>query len=218
MNDKAAKNDFDFGWKTSIEPNTAELALRHNRGDILDIGCGTCRLYEYLRKRGWKGKYIGIDMRKHEGYDYPKDVALFIGDATNIALPKTDTCILYNVLEHVDNPSKLLAKCLKISKNTLLNVPKRNEELWTHGIVEYHQLDKSHKHCGFTEEEIIETIRKAGGRVVNFAELGKTDATIGVSLWNSRIPRILVRALKKVFTSKFFYQEMWFEVEQATRK
>ena len=164
VNDKAAKNDFDFGWKTSIEPNTAELALRHNRGDILDIGCGTCRLYEYLRKRGWKGKYIGIDMRKHEGYDYPKDVALFIGDATNIALPKTDTCILYNVLEHVDNPSKLLAKCLKISKNTLLNVPKRNEELWTHGIVEYHQLDKSHKHCGFTEEEIIETIKKSRGK------------------------------------------------------
>jgi len=218
MDEENAKTEFDFGWKTRIEPQTAELALKHNRGSILDIGCGTCKLYDYLRSRGWKGQYTGIDTKRYEGYEYPEGIELIIGDATTITLPKTDTCILYNVLEHVNEPTKLLSKCLGISKNTLVNVPKRNEELWAHGVIEYHQLDKSHRHCGYTKEEIAKVIEKAGGRIVDSVELGKTDATVGMSLWKSSIPRFFVRNLRKIFASKFFYQEMWFEIEKTFQK
>ena len=167
----------------------------------------------YLRNHGWKEHYVGVDTKRYEGYEYPKGVNLIVGDAMNVALPKTDTCILYNVLEHLGNPSELLSKCLRISKNTLITVPKRNEELWLNGVVEFHQLDKSHKHCGFAKEEILEVIKKANGRIIDSVELGKIDATFGVSLWKSSVPRFFVRALKKVFASRIFFQEMWFEIE-----
>lgn len=38
------------------------------------------------------------------------------------------------------------------------------------GIVEYHQLDKTHKHCGFTKEQIEKIIERAGGKIINYKE------------------------------------------------
>lgn len=62
-------------------------------------------------------------------------------------------------------------------------MPKRNEELWRYGIVEYHQLDKTHKHCGFSKEELYRLVELAGGKIRTYKELGKIDATIGIRLW-----------------------------------
>jgi len=212
VNDEVAKRNFDFGWKTRIAPHTAELVQRCNRGDILDVGCGTCKLFQYLRDRGWKGQYIGVDLKKYEKYEYPRGVRLIIGDALSMPLPRTDTCVLYNILEHVDKPSALLSKCLGVSKNTLVNVPKRNEELWKYGIAEYHQLDKTHKHCGFSKEEVYKLVSLSGGEIRSYKELGETNATIGISLWNNIIPKGIVYLLSKIFSSKTFYQEIWCEV------
>jgi SAM-dependent methyltransferase len=215
MTKQIVQKDFDFGWKSRVNLAIAELAFKYNRGDVLDVGCGTCQLFNYLKKRGWRGKYVGVDIKKYEGYEYPKSVDIIIGDAFKVKFPKTDTCILYNILEHVDDPVRLLSKSLKASKNVLMNVPKRNVEMWDYGVVEYHQLDKSHKHCGFTKRELILMVKEAGGKIVRYMELGKIDATMGTSLWKSRLPKFFVRGLAKVFTSRVFYQEMWCEVERV---
>jgi len=215
MTKRIVKTEFDFGWKSGVNIAISELALKYNRGDILDVGCGTCQLFSYLKNGGWRGKYIGIDVNKYEGYVYPKSVDLIIGDAFRLKFPETDTCVLYNVLEHVDDPVRLLSKSLKASKNVLINVPKRNEEMWKLGVVEFHQLDKSHKHCGFTKEEIIKLVKAAGGRINRYREFGETRATIGRPLWRSKIPKLLTYLLGKVFKSKVFYQEIWCEVERA---
>ena len=41
------KTQFDFGWKKwgKNVPGYAEPTLKHQKGDILDIGCATCELY-----------------------------------------------------------------------------------------------------------------------------------------------------------------------------
>lgn len=145
---------FDFSWKSSVDSRIAELAFKHTLGDTLDVGCGTCQLYYYLRRKGWKGQYIGIDMKKYEGCSYPHDAYIILGDATSLEFPKADTCILYNILEHVEDPLPLLSKALESCRNALISIPKRNEELWNYGFSELHQLDKTHKHCGFTRESI----------------------------------------------------------------
>jgi SAM-dependent methyltransferase len=31
-------------------------------GSVLDVGCGTGDLYLYLQNKGWRGKYVGIDI------------------------------------------------------------------------------------------------------------------------------------------------------------
>lgn len=215
MSEKASivKTNFDFGWKEwKNPPPYAELAFQHQKGDILDVGCGTCQLYTYLRRKGWRGRYYGIDIKKYENYEYPKDAVLIIGNALEVEFPKVDTVILYNILEHIDDPVSLIAKSLKISKNVLIEVPKRNEEMWRFGIVEYHQLDKTHKHCGFSKEEIYKIVRAAGGKIVKYKELFPINATIGISLWKSKIPKVIVYLLSKIFSSKVFYQEIWCEV------
>lgn len=49
---KIVKTDFDFGWQKGINPIIAELSLKYNHGDILDIGCGTCQLIKRMSLLG----------------------------------------------------------------------------------------------------------------------------------------------------------------------
>lgn len=209
------KTDFDFGWKTwqSI-PAYAELTFQHQKGDILDVGCATCELYKYLRKRGWEGKYYGIDVQKYEGYEYPKDVELIIGDALKVDFPRVDTVLLYNILEHVDDPITLLKKAINAAnKNVLINIPKRNEEMWKYGIVEYHQLDKTHKHCGFSKEEVYKLVDLVGGKIKTYKELGGLTI-LRIKILKKHLVTLILSAKigSKIFPKKTLYQEIWCEV------
>lgn len=209
------KGSFDFGWKTGINPAIGMLTLKCNRGDILDIGCGTCQLLTFLQRNGWKGRYYGIDIQKYEGYEYPEDANVISGNALEIDFPRVNTTVLYNVLEHVDEQAgiSLISKALATSENVLINVPKRNEEMWKYGIVEYHQLDKNHKHCGFSKDELDKLIDLAGGKVISYEEHDKIDATAGMNLWKNRALRKILFQLKKIFESRTFYAEIWCEIE-----
>ena len=39
-----------------------DLALRAPDSSVLDVGCGFGDLYDFLRERGWRGRYTGIDI------------------------------------------------------------------------------------------------------------------------------------------------------------
>jgi SAM-dependent methyltransferase len=207
------KTDFDFYWKSQCNPLLGQPTFQYNRGDILDIGCGACQLYNYLKSKGWKGKYYGIDIKEYEGYRYPKEVELFIGDALEIKFPKVDTCVLYDILEHINEPIKLLSKAINSSENVLIAVPKRNEEMWRYGIVEYHQLDKAHKHCGFSKEEVYKLVDLAGGKIKIYKELGGLTI-LQIRLLSRHLARLLLSAKigHIIFPKKTFYQEIWCEV------
>jgi 2-polyprenyl-3-methyl-5-hydroxy-6-metoxy-1,4-benzoquinol methylase len=214
------KKEFNFGWKAGGFGNPSNrLALEFQKGNILEVGCGTCRLYNFLSQNGWTGKYVGIDAQRHEGYAYPAGVELMIGDAFTLTFPKTDTVLLYYVLEHVEDPCALLSKAIdSCQENVLLCVPKRNEALWDIGIVEGHQLDRTHQHCGFSKEEVNKIVRLSGGEIRSYRDMSAINATVGVSLWNSPIPRCAVMFLSKLFSSKIFYRDMWCEVVKADEK
>ena len=107
---------------------------------------------------------VGIDVRRYEGYHYPTGIERIKGDTSTLTFPKTDTVILYNLLEHVEDPCNLLRKSVEIcQKNVFVNVPKRNEALWGNRVIECHQLDKTHQHCGFSKEEVNNIVRLSGG-------------------------------------------------------
>lgn len=40
----------------------AEYALRDRESSVLDVGCGFADLYDFLRHRGWAGRYVGMDV------------------------------------------------------------------------------------------------------------------------------------------------------------
>jgi len=208
------KKEFDFGWKAGRSGYEANLlALEYQKGNILDVGCGTCQLYNFLIQREWTGQYFGIDVQRYDDYAYPPSVELIINDATTVTFPKTDTVVLYWLLEHVKNPCALLSKSLEsCQKNVLLCVPKRNEALWELGVVEYHQLDKSHQHCGFSKEELSNIVRLSGGKIQSYKEITEKNATVGVSLWNSQMAKRVVFVLSRIFSSKTFYENIWCEL------
>jgi SAM-dependent methyltransferase len=219
LDDQPVKTDFDFGWKAWRKKRPdADLALQHQRGSILEVGCGTCELYRFLRAQGWNGDYYGIDLQRYEGYEYPEDIKLIIGDAFDVEFPPADTVVLYSILEHVDDPRRLLNKALEhCQHNVLIDVPKRNEELWTYGILEYHQLDKTHKHCGFSTEELKALINASGGTITAYEEWGAVTALAGTRLWNNLAPKAIIWLLARIFSSKTFYGEMWCDVTPAIR-
>ena len=208
------KKEFDFGWKTSGYANPAyQLALEYQKGDILDVGCGTCQFYSFLSQKGWTGRYVGIDVQRYEDYAYPTGVELIIGDASTLSFPKTDSVVLNHILEHVTDPCVLLSKSVQSCQhNVLLCVPKRNEALWKHGVVEHHQLDKTHQHCGFSKEEMNNVGRLSGGKIRSYKDVWEINATVGMTLWNSRIPKAVTLVLSKIFSSKTFYSDIWCEV------
>jgi len=213
--DKIIKTDFNFGWdKWQISPESFQLSFQYQKGDILDVGCGTCQLCDYLHNRGWRGKYYGIDIQKYDEYKYPRGINLIIGDALEVEFPSVDTVVLYNILEHVDEPVELLRKAIDTAKeNILINIPKRNEEMWEYGVVEYHQLDKTHKHCGFSEEEIYKLVDIAGGKIRVYQKLERTNIeNFLIGLWNNIIPRTIIRLFIKIFSYKTFYQAIWCEI------
>ncbi|MEL7669188.1 methyltransferase domain-containing protein [Methanobacterium sp.] len=214
MNNQLIKSNFDFGYKKwKLDPIYAKLTLEYEKGDILDIGCATCQMYEFLKRNGWKGKYYGIDIQKYEGYAYPNKVNLIIGDATQLDFPEVDTILLYNILEHVNDPISLLKKSLDSSKkNVLIHIPKRNEKLWKHGLAEFHQLDKTHMHCGFSKAEIYNIVSNSGGSIKKYNETDAKNAIIGINLWDNIIPKLTFILLNKTFSSKTFYENIWLEV------
>lgn len=208
------KSEFNFGWKkwNSI-PIYAKLALQNQKGDILDIGCATCQIYDFFKKNGWKNKYYGIDVQRYDTHSYPNDVSLIIGDAELLKFPKVNTVLLYNVLEHVNDPVTLLKKSLDAcDNNVLVHVPQRNEEMWQKGIIEWHQLDKTHKHCGFSLSELYKIVEISGGKVQKYKKTDERNAIIGINLWNNIIPKIAFVLLNKLFSSQKFYENIWLEV------
>lgn len=38
------------------------LAIANPASSVLDVGCGFADLYDYLRSRGWTGRYVGVDL------------------------------------------------------------------------------------------------------------------------------------------------------------
>ena len=216
QDDSVVKLSVDFPWKSDAHPMLGGLVVRYNRGNVVDVGCGTCQIYHHLVGAGWKGKYVGVDVTSYEEQAYPQEVSLMFGDALELDLPRSDTYILYDVLEHVEKPVELLAKCLTRAQNVLIAVPKRNEDLWKSGFVEYHQLDKTHKHWGFTEQEVRHLVERSGGRILQYKELIPTDllTVLGAFSQSLTLARV-VQKLMKVFPTKIYHQELWCEVSLA---
>ena len=55
-------------------------------------------------------------------------------------------------------------------------------------------------------------MRLSGGKIRSYKEMTKINATVGINLWNNRIPRTAVFVLSRIFSSKTFYENIWCEV------
>ena len=210
--------NFEHPWMRKMDKESGELIWavikKTNAKSILDAGCGTCVLYDFLIEKGWEGIYYGIDIKRYEGVDYSRENLYFIkADLLKVDFPKVDVVVMKDILEHVDEPIKLLKKALKCSKRVVLFIPLANPDLWKMGICEYHQLDKTHKHFGFLEEDIFEIVNEAGGEIISFAHMCPLTPLNCSRFFKSRFAKYVIFVLMKILGYRKFYQEMFLEIE-----
>lgn len=95
-----------------------ELERLGGPGKILDVGCGWGTFLSVARERGWDG--AGVEVRDFIA-DYARDrvgVPVFYGELRDAGFPDEhfDAVTLWEVLEHVSDPSGLLREVHRILK------------------------------------------------------------------------------------------------------
>lgn len=186
-------------------------ALRkHAQGRLLDLGCGSVPLYETYRPQ--VDSICCVDWA-HSGHSLLHiDLAADLNQPTSLASAAFDSVVLTDVLEHVEQPEKLLAEIARLlSTGGVLigSVPflyRLHEEPHDHHRFTRHALHRMAVAQGFRVEQIE---AYGWGSDVLFDILGKLALTLHwrigghLSAWIQRIGLSLRRsAFGRRFNSK----------------
>lgn len=162
---KAFRDTKDFYLEVKpqsvVSPRLMGFAKKHAGQRILDLGCGTGGYAQALNQAGYR--CTGIDVN-----DAYLAVAASLGVEVypyTSPLPFADgafeTTLLFEVLEHVDDPAALLAEAKRVSrKNVLVTVPACDHtgELMGAGVIYEHFLEKDHINF-FTQRSLEAAMR-----------------------------------------------------------
>jgi len=148
-------------------------------GFLLDIGCAMGFFMDEAEKRGWKTK--GIEISEFAATFAEKNLGLDVmrGNIQEVNLPQNsfDLVILWDVIEHLDNPLVCLKKIhLALKKDGLLvfstpNISSIPAKLTRHRWVGYKLSDEHLTY--FSPETISLLCQKTGFKVVKSHSLGK---------------------------------------------
>lgn len=110
--------------ETAFHPNNiladklAQHIMTHGLSNILEVGCGSGKIYGHLQKLGFTGRYTGVEMADYviqkNRTVYP-DATWKVGSVYDVgAEPEVyDCCFAFFVLEHLIYPHKGLAAMLR---------------------------------------------------------------------------------------------------------
>lgn len=95
-----------------------ELGKHSKKGNILDLGCATGVFLDMAQKNGWSS--YGVEISKFASDYARKEFKLNIktGDLLNVKLKNNffDLVTMWDFIEHVDSPSKILSRINKLVK------------------------------------------------------------------------------------------------------
>jgi SAM-dependent methyltransferase len=124
------------------------FVTQHAWKRILDVGCATGEYCKKLNALGFES--IGVDINpQYVAKAKTNGVEAYCMDAKSIKFPDNsfDTVILFEVLEHVDNPHDVLIEAKRVARrNILITVPDCTavSELRNFGLTYEHMLDRDH--------------------------------------------------------------------------
>lgn len=144
--------------------------LKPNGGSILEIGCGSGLMLTAFRRRGWR--VLGLE-RTEEVAEIGRARGLEITALPLEELSKSasfDLILLFNVLEHIDDPLTLLRGCAKrLAPEGRLIVVVPNFSSWQARIAgpKWFHLDVPRHVNHFTPETLRATLGLAGLRIIH---------------------------------------------------
>lgn len=139
-------------------------------GEALEIGCGDGFMLDSLRRSGWK---VAGTERTDEMARYAREhfgTEMFIGGPENVPENrKFDLVILFQVLEHMDDPLPVLRACvsrLKPGGKIVIGVPNFGSLQSRYARSDWFHLDVPRHLFHFTPESLQLGLRAAGAEPI----------------------------------------------------
>ena len=135
-------------------------------GSILEIGCGTGLMLAAFRRRGWR--VLGLERTDEVAEIGRRAHGLEIAAVPLQRLTKSaqfDLILLFNVLEHIDDPLTLLKECAnRLAPNGRLIIVVPNFSSWQARVAgpKWFHLDVPRHLIHFTPETLQATLGRAG--------------------------------------------------------
>ena len=164
---------------TRFRKTLEKLESYSKRGDILDLGCATGVFLDMAQKNGWKS--YGVEISKFASNYARKEFRLDVktGDLLKINFKNNffDLITMWDFIEHVDSPSKILSKINKImKKNRILFILTINDSslmgrladiFYKLRIKKFAELvHPVHHNYHFTKKVLIDMLDKNGFEVI----------------------------------------------------
>ena len=188
---KTNKHFFEDSWadyetkiKTSkklrrFKDTLKKLEKYTNKGNLLDVGCATGVFLDIAKKKGWKP--YGVEISKFASEYGRKNFNLNIqtGDLLNARFKENffDLVTMWDVIEHVEIPSKTLIMLNKIIKKggVLFLLTTNDDSLMGHLAHTFYKLKikkfaelihPKHHNYHFTKKVLINMLNKSGFEIV----------------------------------------------------
>ena len=208
-------------WYLNIEkyasPQLIDFAVLYAGNKILDLGCATGDYSNNLKSIGYE--CTGVDINpKYVEKTRGKGIDAYVmkGDDLNFSDNSFDTVLLFEVLEHVDNPHNVLKEAKRVAKkNILITVPNCTQfsELKASGLTYEHMLERDHINF-FTKNDLEKLISRESK---NFkveedeaTELHSLLSVSGLPIWLI-LPILLFNKIKIIKSS--LYHRLYAVVE-----
>jgi len=122
--DERGKNRLDTKCKNRLN----EILYFKKSGKVLDIGCGDGYFLNYLKQKGWQVRGVEISEFAAQKIKEKYDIDIFCGELSQAGYPEEyfDVVSLFEVLEHLPDPSGTLLEVQRIIKKTgllIMTVP-----------------------------------------------------------------------------------------------
>ncbi len=150
-----------------VAPPLIRFVRRHASGRILDLGCATGNYCVHLKGLGYD--IAGADVRpEYVRIAASRGVEAYLVEG-GVPLPdkSVDTVLLFEVLEHLDDPLAVLRDAARLARGTVLITTPHSggiDLLREQGLLYEHFADMDHRNF-FTQEALHDLLQQVFPRV-----------------------------------------------------
>jgi SAM-dependent methyltransferase len=187
-----------------VDYGLVDFVAEHAGPQLLDLGCGLGGYSKVLAERGFEVRAFDVVPEYVErARELGVRAELYDGERLPLADDSVDTAILLEVIEHLEEPARLLAEARRVARrNVLVSTPNCTQSFGRVPIEFSHMLDVDHRQF-FTVDSLTELLDGVFGscQVEQVAPIDRNLAGLVLP----RPLRLLYRLLDRLGAAKPHY-------------